>query len=298
MDFQPVAAEFGLGPLLSAEQLAPGHPDVVKLVTASGAYVAKPALDGAAPELYELVALVLNEAGPRQARPVRTIAGELISASGHTVQEFLPGQASSHPTPAQTLATMRHLAAYHAALARVPVPATLREQDTVWTRVSSADYLLAELPGLLRRLDPPAADRAVVADALERLAAFLPDLRRLPRQLVHADIGPDNVLMQGDDVVAVVDFTPAEQPVLFAIAAAAYWYHIHGHSELDPDAIRASLEAAGPWTDAELAAWPAMLIQEAMRRVATPLAIAAETGGPIAASAAARLHAALMLMRG
>jgi Ser/Thr protein kinase RdoA (MazF antagonist) len=192
---------------------------------------------------------------------------------------------------------MRHLAAYHTALAKVPVPATVRVEDTVWTRVSSADYLVAELPGLLRRLDLPAADRGMVTDALQRLAAFLPRIRCLPRQLVHADIGPDNVLMQGDDVVAVIDFTPAEQPVLFAIASAVYWYHIYGHSELDADAVRASVAAAGPWTDDELAAWPAMLIPEATRRLATPLAVAAETGGPIPASAAARLRAAFLIMR-
>ena len=297
MDFQRIAAEFGLGLLLSAEQLAPGHPDVVKLVTVNGAFVAKHALGGADPALYERVALVLNEAGLRQAHPIRTTAGELVSESGHTMQEFLPGQASAHPAPAQILATMRHLAAYHTALAKVPVPAALRAEDTVWTRVSSADYLVAELPGLVRQLDLPAADRGMVTDALQRLAAFLPRIRCLPRQLVHADIGPDNVLMQGDDVVAVIDFTPAEQPVLFAIASAVYWYHIYGHSELDAAAVRASLAAAGPWTDDELAAWSAMLIQEATRRLATPMAIAAETGGPIPASAAARLRAAFLIMR-
>jgi Ser/Thr protein kinase RdoA (MazF antagonist) len=303
VDSQRIAAEFGLGLLLSAEQLAPGHPDVVKLVTASGTFVAKPALHDAAPALYERVALVLNGAGLRQARPVRTTAGELVSESGHTVQEFLPGQAGSHPTRTQTLATMQHLAAYHTALAQVPVPASLREEDSVWTRVSAADYLVAELPGLLRQLDPPAAERGMLTKALERLAASLPLIRSLPRQLVHADIGPDNVLMQGDDVVAVIDFTPAEQPVLFAIASAVYWYHVYGHGELDPAVIRASLAAAGPWTDAELEAWPAMLIQEALRRLATPLALAAEgaeagpAGEQVPASAAARLHAALLIIR-
>jgi len=79
-------------------------------------------------------------------------------------------------------------------------------------------------------------------------------------------------------VQAIIDFTPHHQPFLFALATAVYWYHVYGHDRLDPDAVGASLAAAArlrPWTDLEAALWPAMLAREALRRLATPLAIAA-----------------------
>ena len=123
-------------------------------------------------------------------------------------------------------------------------------------------------------------------------------MRQLPRQLVHGDIGPDNVLMHGDEVVAIVDFTPFCQPVLFAVATAVYWYHVHGRRQLDPGAIRASLAAAGhrPWTAAEREAWPAMLAREALRRLATPLAVAAEPGAGPPARTGERYRAVLSIM--
>ena len=120
----------------------------------------------------------------------------------------------------------------------------------------------------------------------------------LPRQLVHGDIGPDNVLMDGDEVIAIIDFTPLCEPVLFAVATAVYWYHVHGRRQLDPGGIRASLDAAAPrpWTATEREIWPAMLAREALRRLATPLAVAAEAGTGPPAWPAARYQAVVTLL--
>jgi len=91
---------------------------------------------------------------------------------------------------------------------------------------------------------------------------------------VHGDVAPDNVVMAEDKVVAIIDFTPFREPALFAIACASYWFHVHGRGALQVDEVAASLEATGrgrPWTKAELSMAPAMLVREALRRLATPL---------------------------
>jgi hypothetical protein len=100
--------------------------------------------------------------------------------------------------------------------------------------------------------------------------------------------------MDGDQVVAVIDFTPFAEPVLFAIATAAYWYHVHGQPTLDGAAVRASFAAAGSrrgWTRAEIALGPVMLLREALRRLATPLALADAAGSPVPAAVTARYEA-------
>jgi Ser/Thr protein kinase RdoA (MazF antagonist) len=51
-----------------------------------------------------------------------------------------------------------------------------------------------------------------VSRALAQLAESAPLIDALPSRLIHGDIGPDNVLMDGDDVVAIVDFTPLREP--------------------------------------------------------------------------------------
>jgi Ser/Thr protein kinase RdoA (MazF antagonist) len=282
--------------VLGAEPLPGGHRGVTRLITSGGAFVAKPESDPAVAELYEKAAGVLGAAGIHQARPLRTIAGSLVSASGHGVEEFLPGRMCPAPTAAQAAAVMRHVADYHAALATLPAAAGSTVPETVWTRVASARYLVDELPGLLRHHGPEQADPQVTA-ALGHLERALPQIAELPRQIVHGDIGPDNVLMDGDAVVAIVDFTPHYEPVLLAVATAVYWYHVYGRGDLDLDAIRASLAGYRPWTDAERAAWPAMLILEALRRLATPAAVAAAGGTPPRAPVAGRYRAVHAIMR-
>jgi Ser/Thr protein kinase RdoA (MazF antagonist) len=299
LDTARIAAEFGLGRPLSVSVLADGHPDVTRLTTARGSFVIKPAYATDDADLYDQAAGILAAAGIRQARPLRTTAGSLVSDSGHAVQEFLPGQACLRPTGAQTAATMRHVAAYHAALEKVPVPAGRDAARTVWDRVASAEYLVQALPGLLRGHGPPEyAGSGMIAAALSQVERALPQMRELPRQLVHGDIGPDNVLMDGDEVIAIIDFTPLCEPALFAVATAVYWYHVHGRRQLDPGGIRASLDAAAPrpWTATEREIWPAMLAREALRRLATPLAVAAEAGTRPPAWPAARNQAVVTLL--
>lgn len=299
-DFQRIAAEFGLGPLLAARPLAGGRAEVARLTTTRGEFIVKPAESPFRVRLQESVALTLNQAGVRQARLRRTPAGSLTGGTGHTVQEFLPGQICLRPAPAQTAAAMRHAGVYHTALAQVPVPAALRAETTVFTRVVSPGYLIEMLPGLLRQPGAPDDGEHAIERALGLLAMSLPRLRRLPRQLVHGDIGPDNVLMDGDEVVAVIDFTPFAEPVLFAAATAVYWYHVHGRSGVDGSAIRESLAAFGQqrgWTGAEIAVWPVMLLREALRRLATSLAAAAESGSPVPAGTIARFDAVRSILR-
>jgi Ser/Thr protein kinase RdoA (MazF antagonist) len=296
-----IAAEFGLGRVLGAEPLPGGHRGAFRLITSGGTFVVKPESDPAVAELYEKAALVLSAAGIRQATPLRTVAGSLVSASGLGVEEFLPGGICLAPTAAQAAAAMRHVTDYHAALATLPAAAGLAMPETVWTRVASASYLVGELPALLRRHGPAEANSAeadpVVTAALGHLERALPQIAELPPQIVHGDIGPDNVLMDGDAVVAIVDFTPHHEPVLFAVATAVYWYHVYGRGDLDLDAMRETLAGYRPWTGAERVAWPAMLIREALRRLATPAAVAAEGGTPPRSPVAERHRAAHAIMR-
>jgi Ser/Thr protein kinase RdoA (MazF antagonist) len=298
-DYELIAAEFGLGSVTDVSPLAGARSTAVRLTTSDGVFVVKPVPDGGDPELTVDAVLALKKAGIRQAEPLRTNSGALVSDSGFGVTEFLPGQVYLRPGRAQINAIMRHLADYHEVLADVPVPATLTAADTLWTRVTSAEYLLQRLPELFGRFGPRNGALRLVAAALGQVETSLPLIRGLDRQLVHGDVGPDNVLMDGDEVVAIIDLTPHYQPVLFAVATAAYWIHVHGRPEPDAEAIWTSLMAAAPtreWSEVERAVWPSMLLLEALRRLATPLALAAETGADVPASTSARYEAVAALI--
>lgn len=300
-----LAVEFDLGTPTEVVPLVGGGPAVVRLTTTRGSFVVKPFYRASDIELYARVEEDLNARGIRQARLFRTVGGEVVGSAGLWVQEFLPGILYERPTHAQADATMRHLAAYDQALATISVPAALEGTDTIWTRVVSPDYLSEALPRLMATFGVGQLSwlRAKpVGEALELLARSAPALAALPRQLVHGDIGPDNVLYEaggGDDVVAILDFTPFHAPALFGLATALYWYYIRpvGGRETDRPGLRSGLAAYDerrPLTDAEHSLVAPMLLREGLRRLATALAVAEATGEPLNVEPTRRRYDALV----
>lgn len=280
---------YDIGAVLSLDRLPAGHPAMRKVTASAGTYLLKPAWRRADIELLaELPAL--RPHGVRQPEVIRTVSRELVSPNGYFLQEFLPGKLELKPSGMQVRAVMRTVGSLHTALGRLTLSYE-PDPESVFVQVTDISFLIAELPGLLRhyRLATGPAG-AAVAFLAEHQAA----LGVLPRQLVHGDIGPDNVLLDGERVVAIIDFTPHVLPVLFAASTALYWYHVYGQQTVPADRIaasRAAMAETRPWPAAEAELWAAGLVWEALRRLATTLEVARRTGADPEPAIAARMAA-------
>jgi len=263
---------YDIGVVLSLDRLPVGHPTLRKVITSTGTYLLKPAWRRADMALLaELPAL--GRYGVRQPEIIRTRSGQLVTPGGYFLQEFLAGEPELEPSGAQVQAVMRAVGSLHVALARLTVGYE-PDRDSVFVQVTDPGFLIAELPGLLRHYGLATAASGTAIDCLAEHQAALGEL---PRQLVHGDIGPDNVLLDGEQVVAIIDFTPHVLPVLFAATTALYWYHVYGQrtvSGVDLAASRAAMAQARSWTAAEEELWAAGLVCEGLRRLATALELA------------------------
>lgn len=284
--------------MLSVERLPAGRPAVRKVTTSRGTYLLKPA--GPHAEVALLAQLpALSAYGIRQPAVVRTAAGELISPDRFFLQEFLAGETELEPSARQVRAVMRAVGELHVALDRL-APAYQPDGESVFDQVTDPRLLIAELPVLLRRyqLTTEPVVRAIACLAEHRAA-----LGALPRQLVHGDIGPDNVLLAGDQVVAIIDFTPHVLPMLMAASTALYWFHIYGQRTVQATGLatsRAAIAEARPWLAAEQELWDAGLAWEGLRRLATTLELARRAGtepGPAAQIRIAAVEATTRLIR-
>jgi Ser/Thr protein kinase RdoA (MazF antagonist) len=290
---------YEIGAVLSLDRLSAGHPAVRKVITSAGSFLLKPASRRADIELLaELPAL--RRLGILQPAIIRTRSGELVSAGSYFLQEFLAGKPELEPSGAQVLAVMRAVGGLHVALSRLAV-AYEPDADSLFVQVTDPDYLLAELPGQLRDLGLAAGS---AGRAIDCLAEHRAAIGALPRQLVHGDIGPDNVLLDGEQVVAIIDFAPHVQPVLFAVSSALYWYHVHGLQAVSAAGLaasRAAVAEARPWSAAENELWVAGLVWEGLRRLATTLELAKRSHadpGPPAQVRLAAVEAITALMPG
>lgn len=276
-------ASYGIGAVLSLDRLPAGHPAIRKVTTSTGTYLLKPAWRRA--DIALLADLpALGAYGVRQPEVIRTGSGQLVTPNGYFLQEFLAGQPELEPSAAQVRAVMRALGSLHVALGRLTVSYE-PDQDSVFVKVTDPGFLIAELPGLLQHYGLATGPAGT---AIACLAEHQAALGALPRQLVHSDIGPDNVLLDGDQVVAIIDFAPHVQPVLFAASSALYWYHVYEQPTVSAAGLAASRAAVAetrPWPAAEEELWAAGLVWESLRRLTTTLELARRSGtdpGPFA----------------
>ena len=112
------------------------------------------------------------------------------------MMQFMPGLSVTHPTPGQARAAGRALGQLHTALADFPMhrPNALGPQGWYDLAERCGDDLDQIQPGL----------KARVAEECTFLKAHWPS--QLAQSVIHADLFPDNVLMSGDNVCAVIDF--------------------------------------------------------------------------------------------
>ena len=174
--------------------------------------------------------------------------------------EFIPGISPDVPTAAQARAVGAALAGVH-----------LAAKDFVASRanalgVDSWRPLAAACNGHWDAIDP--ALGALVGDQLSVLEAMWP--RGLPSGPIHADLFPDNVLMQGDRVRGLIDFYFACTDALaydLAVTHAAWCFDKTGE-RFDDDVSSALLEgyrAVRPLSGEERAALAVLARGAALR---------------------------------
>lgn len=127
----------------------------------------------------------------RQGRQIQQLAGRPAC-----LIEFLSGVSVSHPTPPQARAAGEALGRMHAALADFTLERPNALGPAGWHELAErcGGDLDAIAPGF----------RSRIAEELELIDRRWP--ADLPRSVIHADLFPDNVLMQQDSVSGVIDF--------------------------------------------------------------------------------------------
>jgi homoserine kinase type II len=169
------------------------------------------------------------------------------------MMEFMPGLSVTHPNPSQAHAVGRALGQAHAALAdfdRVR-PNALGPQGWFDLAARCGDDLDHIRPGLKARVEAECA----------HIRAHWP--QDLPVSAIHADLFPDNVLMSGDHVSALIDFYFACTEVRawdVAVTHAAWCFEPDGtgYNAAVGDALLAGYDESFGLSDAERAAFPVL----------------------------------------
>lgn len=196
----------------------------------------------------------------RNGAAYRSVSGKAVA-----LIEFLPGVSVDRPTPAQAKAVGAALAQLHGAVGDFDKSLAQAMGLAEWRRLLE-DCGSKELAGI----DP--ALPALVFSELDNLDAHWPE--GLPRDVVHCDLFPDNVLMLGNEVSGLIDFYFAAEDFLaydLAVTHAAWCFEDRG-KRFRPgisDALLAGYATGRRLSDAERAALPVLARGACMRFISS-----------------------------
>jgi homoserine kinase type II len=257
-DMATLVQRFGAGRLISAKGIAEGVENSNYLVeTDQGRFIftvyEKRVDTGDLPFFIGLIDhLVMKGCPVPRALKAEDGSGTITANSkAMAMMEFMPGLSVSHPTADQANAVGHALGAMHGALCdfKEQRPNSLGPEGWFALAVRCGDALDQIKPGLKSRVEQECTF----------LRACWPT--HLPQSVIHADLFPDNVLMVGDTVGAIIDFYFACTEIRawdVAVTHAAWSFSGDGarYNAAVGDAILTGYEMAIGLSEAERTAFP------------------------------------------
>jgi len=204
----------------------------------------------------------LADAGLPVPRPVADRAGEALqtlNGKRACIIEFLPGVSVSEPKPEDCREAGRALAQLHNAVASFTAPRANGLGPTNWPPMA------ARCEARLHEIDPGL--KTLINKALTITAAWP---HTLPSGTIHADLFPDNVLIQNGKITGLIDFYFACTDIFaydYAVTHAAWCFSADGHTHhtARAAALAHGYTKARAFSPQEIAALPLLCTGAALR---------------------------------
>ncbi len=176
--------------------------------------------------IYDKIQNVLNKNGIKQSRIIKTKAKTLMTSEGMTLYEFIEGQTYECLTELQLMNAFKYLKKYNKALSEV----AFKESDLPcinhWDKAQSIDFIINDFVDLLSKINLRSVDKEYIYYAQNILRVNKNKINSLKKQLIHSDLGADNFIYDGDEVIAIIDFTPEYENEIYSICQFVYWNYL------------------------------------------------------------------------
>lgn len=165
---------------------------------------------------------------------IKNVNGYLCTGS-FALFTYVPGTYKDSFSLDEIESSLTFLAIYNKALKNVPYQSLdiISELD----EVKELSYLVNTLPTKINTFQISDDNKKTLTIAVNILKDNQQELKKLPKQLIHADLGADNFLFYKNYIYSIVDFTPDYDSEEYALAQYIYWciYHsdVWNHDKIE-----------------------------------------------------------------
>jgi len=164
----------------------------------------------------------LNSVGIKQNKIIKTVNQELKTDDGIVLYEYCEGVQYKELNFSQIEHTIKYLKTYNDNLKKI----VFKEDDiqviNYWDLAKSIDFMTNQFPKKLSLFELSYYQQELLLKAIEIIQINKETLSK-DRQLIHGDLGQDNILFKGDEVICFIDFTPEYNHELYSLCQFLYW---------------------------------------------------------------------------
>jgi Ser/Thr protein kinase RdoA (MazF antagonist) len=223
--------------------------------------------------IYDQVQDILNQQNLLQSKLIRTNQGFLATPEGLALYEYISGDTYQVLSKSQCENALKYIRRYNEALKAVPFSENCLDNKNHWDQAKSIDFIIDQFPGYLSSLNVEVEAKQNIAAAIEILSENKTKITTLQRQLIHSDLGSDNFIFQGDQVISIIDFTPEYSPEIYSLCQFIYWNYLWVNRNNDQAEINRYLKIynlnAQQYMEMEL--FSLLMIKAALYRIIGPL---------------------------
>jgi len=203
-----IEKNYNIGAIAKIEKTTNGSGNTYMIETNVGKYIAKVNERIDFVSIYNKVERALNSLGFIQSCIIKTTKNKIMASEGVVLYEYINGENHLVLSEAQSNNAIKYMKEYNKALKMVPFNKEEISVINYWDKARSLDFIIRELPTLTNKLQLEEIDRKNICETINILTNNKLALEKQGKQLIHSDLGADNFIFQGNEVISIIDFTP------------------------------------------------------------------------------------------
>ncbi|WDV45836.1 phosphotransferase [Clostridiaceae bacterium M8S5] len=229
---EDIIAQYEIGEIKSVVMPGFGSNDTWIIESLAGKYVLKRNQR----EDYVQVQIIANKAlglKRKMNRIIESIEGEFIVDDNYVLYEYIHGEVISNIDDLSISSFLRELALFNIELRDVNINDIKIERHNYWDDAFNTSYISDEY---LRDLCIYGFDKDLqkrIVSCTNHVLQKVDLLARKRNQLIHSDLGIDNMILTKHKHVKFIDFTPLVDSHYLSVASFIYWEILYKNDEIN-----------------------------------------------------------------
>ncbi len=188
-------------------------------------------------ELYNLVQRLLKRVRINHPRVIKLTSGDLIGPDGIVMFEYIKGETLEQFNKNIEIKALKYISKYNQELKNVNIDHIELKVISDWDRIRSLDYICSGVPKRIIDIKIYKEWKEVLLHGIEILNNNKNYINKLPKQLIHSDLGADNFIILDEEIHAIIDFSPDIKNELCPLSHFIYWNYMWCNEKLEKRVI-------------------------------------------------------------